>query len=73
MVQVQLRMPEKTVKNIDALVAEGRFKSRSEAIKMMVAFYEEREKTRQFLKMLVERSKDAGEKPQILIPLEKLK
>lgn len=72
MVQVQLRMSEKTVKNIDALVAEGRFKSRSEAIKMMVAFYEEREKTRQFLKMLVERSKDAEEKPQILIPLEKL-
>ena len=65
-------MAEKTVKNIDKMIAQGRFKSRSEAIKMMVAFYEEREKTRQFLKMLMKRSEDAEEKPDILIPLDKL-
>ncbi|RJS77487.1 ribbon-helix-helix protein, CopG family [Candidatus Bathyarchaeota archaeon] len=33
MVQVQVRMPEKLVKEIDRWVAEGRFKSRSDAIK----------------------------------------
>ncbi|MDI6888865.1 MAG: ribbon-helix-helix domain-containing protein [Methanocellales archaeon] len=72
MVQVQLRVPDETVKEIDRWVAEGRFKSRSDAIKTIIAFYEEREKTRQFYKMLVERSEEAREKPEILVPLEEL-
>lgn len=70
MVQVQLRLSEETVKGIDKLVKNGRFKSRSDAIKTILAFYEEREKTRQFYKMLVKRSKEAKENPEILIPFE---
>jgi len=65
-------MPEKLVKEIDKWVAEGRFKSRSDAIKTIVALYEERERTREFYKMLVERSKEAKEKPEILVPLEEI-
>ncbi|RJS85397.1 ribbon-helix-helix protein, CopG family [Candidatus Bathyarchaeota archaeon] len=70
MKQVQVRMPEKLLKEIDKWVTEGRFKSRSDAIKTIVALYEERERTREFYKMLVERSKEAKEKPEILVPLE---
>jgi len=72
MVQVQLRVPDETVKEIDRWVAKGKFKSRSDAIKTIIALYEEREKTRQFYKMLVERSEEAREKPEILVPLEEL-
>lgn len=72
MVQVQLRMPEDVVKDIDRWVSKGRFKSRSDAIKTIVALYEEREKTRNFYQMLVERSKEAREKPDILVPLEEI-
>jgi len=72
MKQVQVRMPEKLVKEIDKWVAEGRFKSRSDAIKTIVALYEERERTREFYEMLVERSKEAKEKPEILVPLEEI-
>lgn len=72
MVQVQLRMSEKTVKNIDKLIEHGKFKSRSDAIKSMVEYYQEREKTMGFLKMLVRRSEEAGEKPEMLIPIEKI-
>lgn len=72
MVQVQLRMPEDVVKDIDRWVTKGRFKSRSDAIKTIVALYEEREKTREFYQMLIERSKEAKEKPEILVPLEEI-
>ena len=68
--QVQVRMPEKIVKEIDRWIAEGRFASRSEAIKTIVALYQERERTRQFYTMLLKRSKEAKERPEILIPLE---
>jgi len=70
MVQVQLRVPEQTIREIDGLVEEGKFKSRSDAIKTMVNLYEERMKTMEFFKMLMKRSKEAEEKPNILIPLE---
>jgi len=70
--QVQVRMPEKIVKEIDRWIAEGRFASRSEAIKTIVALYQERERTRQFYTMLLKRSKEAGERPEILIPLEEV-
>jgi Arc/MetJ-type ribon-helix-helix transcriptional regulator len=65
-------MPEDVVKDIDLWVTKGRFKSRSDAIKTIVALYEEREKTREFYQMLVERSKEAKEKPEILVPLEEI-
>ncbi|MFQ6116016.1 MAG: ribbon-helix-helix domain-containing protein, partial [bacterium] len=72
MVQVQLRLSQKTLEEIDKWVAEGRFKSRSDAIKTIISLYEEREKTREFLKMLMSRSKEAKEHPEVLIPLEEL-
>ena len=68
--QVQLRLPEKLLEEIDRWVAEGRFKSRSDAIKTIISFYEEREKTRKFFKMLISRSEEARKHPEILIPLE---
>jgi len=72
MTQVQVRMPEKLLTEIDKWVTEGRFKSRSDAVKTIVSLYEERERTREFYKMLVERSKEAKEKPESLVPLEEI-
>ncbi len=70
MVQVQLRVPEKTVKDIDDWVSEGKFRSRSDAIKIIIEMYEEKVRTMEFFKMLMRRSKEAGEKPEMLIPLD---
>lgn len=70
MAQVQLRLPQKMLEEIDKWVAEGRFKSRSDAIKTIISFYEEREKTREFYKMLIKRSEEAKKHPEVLIPLE---
>jgi Arc/MetJ-type ribon-helix-helix transcriptional regulator len=70
MAQVQLRLPEKTLEEIDRWVAEGRFKSRSDAIKSIISFYEEREKTLEFYKMLLKRSQEAKEHPETLVSLE---
>lgn len=72
MPQVQLRVPENTLKEIDIWVKEGRFRSRSDAIKTIIAFYEEREKTRKFLEMLNKRSREAKENSETLIPLEEV-
>jgi len=68
--QVQLRLPEKMVEDIDQWVAEGKFKNRSDAIKSIITLYEEREKTRSFYKMLVERSEEARKHPEKLVRLE---
>ena len=73
MAQVQLRLPEKMLEEIDKWVVEGRFKNRSDAIKTILNFYEEREKTREFFKMLTKRSEDAKKYPKSLIPLEEFK
>ncbi|MHA1713913.1 MAG: ribbon-helix-helix domain-containing protein [Candidatus Ranarchaeia archaeon] len=54
-----MRVQKEIVKELDEWVNEGRFKSRSDAIRTILALYEEREKTRAFYKMLVERSKEA--------------
>ena len=70
MTQVQVRIPEKLLDEIDAWIAEGRFKSRSDAIKTIVSFYEEREKTRAFLQMLNDRREDVEKKPEELVPLD---
>ncbi len=72
MVQVQLRIPEKDISEIDKWVSEGKFKSRSDAIRTILALYQEKEKTREFYRMLVERSNEAKENPEILTPLEDL-
>ena len=72
MAQVQLRLSQKTLEEIDNWIAEGRFKNRSDAIRTIISFYDEREKTRKFLKMLTTRSKEAKKYPEALIPLEDL-
>ena len=72
MTQVQVRIPEKLLEEIDRWVTEGRFRSRSDAVKTIIALYEERERTREFYRMLTERAEDAKEKPEILIPLEEI-
>ncbi len=69
MVQVQVRMPKKDVEEIDKWVKEGRFRSRSDAIKTIVSLYEEREKTRAFYKLLEKRSEEAKEHPEKLVSL----
>lgn len=70
--QVQLRLPEKTLEEIDRWVAQGKFKSRSDAIKSIISLYEEREKTRGFYQMLVKRSEEAKKHPEKLVPLEEV-
>ena len=70
--QVQLRLPQKTIEEIDKWVAEGRFKNRSDAIKSIISYYEEREKTCAFFNMLLKRSEEAKQHPESLVPLEEL-
>jgi len=70
--QVQVRMPEQLVKEIDKWVEEGRFTSRSEAIRTIVALYEEREKTRSFYEMLKRREGEVEGNPEVLVPLEEI-
>lgn len=70
MAQVQLRLPEKTIEQIDCWVAEGKFKSRSDAIKTIISLFEERENTRKFYDLLHTRSEDAKKHPEKLVPLE---
>lgn len=68
--QVQVRIPEKLVSEIDRWIAEGRFSSRSEAVKTIVALYKEREQTRRFYDTLSKESDDASKHPESLIPLK---
>jgi Arc/MetJ-type ribon-helix-helix transcriptional regulator len=70
--QVQLRLPQKTLEEIDNWVAEGRFKNRSDAIKSIINLYQEREKTCDFFNLLLKRSEEAKQHPESLIPLEEL-
>jgi len=72
-VQVQVRLPEELAKRIDEWVKEGKFINRSDAVKAIVTFYNEREKTRKFLEMLERRSKEARERSNKLVPLEKIR
>lgn len=70
--QVQVRIPKEMLRVIDAWVKEGKFASRSDAIKTIVALHQEKERTRAFYKMLMERSEQAKKKPQTLVPLEEI-
>jgi Arc/MetJ-type ribon-helix-helix transcriptional regulator len=63
-------MPEQLVKEIDKCAEEGRFTSRSEAIRTIAALYWEREKTRSFYEVLKLREREAEKNPEILVPLE---
>jgi Arc/MetJ-type ribon-helix-helix transcriptional regulator len=68
--QVQVRIPEELVQEIDNWIAEGRFSSRSEAVKTIVTLYKERERTRKFYEMLSKESDEARKHPESLIPLK---
>ena len=70
MAQVQVRVTDKMIETLDEWVEEGKFKSRSDAVRSVLKQYEEREKTREFYNMLQERSEEAEENPEELIPLE---
>jgi Arc/MetJ-type ribon-helix-helix transcriptional regulator len=70
MAQVQLRLPEKMIAEIDCWVAEGKFKNRSDAIKTIIALYEEREKTREFYQKLNKLEEEAKKHPEKLVRLE---
>ena len=72
MAQVQLRLPEKMIAEIDCWVSEGKFKNRSDAIKTIISLYEERENTRKFYELLDKRSQEAKKQPERLIPLEEV-
>ncbi len=71
--QVQLRLSQKTIEELDKWVAEGRFKNRSDAVRSIITFYEEREKTCKFFNMLLKRSEEAKQHPESLVPLEEVK
>lgn len=68
--QVQVRIPKQLLNVLDAWIEEGRFTSRSDAIRIVLSQYEERERTRAFYKLLSQRSQEAKEHPDSLIPLE---
>ncbi len=72
-VQVQVRLPKELAKQIDKWVEEGKFVSRSDAIKGIVSMYDEKERTRRFYQMLEKRNKEAKEKPERLVLLEKIR
>jgi Arc/MetJ-type ribon-helix-helix transcriptional regulator len=68
--QVQVRIPEELVQKIDRWISEGRFSSRSEAVKTILALYNEREQTRKFYEMLSKESEESRKHPESLIPLK---
>ena len=68
--QVQVRIPEELVKELDRWIAEGKFSSRSEAVKTIVTLYNERERTRKFYDLLQRESEEARGHPESLIPLK---
>ena len=68
--QVQVRIPEKLVKELDRWIAEGRFSSRSEAVKTIIVLYDDRERTRKSYSLLQEESEEARTHPESLIPLK---
>ena len=70
MKQIQVRVPDELIGQIDGWVNKKRFKSRSDAIREILTLYEEREKTRDFYSMIIEREKEVEEHPDILVPLD---
>lgn len=62
-------MSEELADRLDRWVGEGRFRSRSDAVRTILARYEELEKTRDFYRMLVGRSREARDHPEGLVAL----
>ena len=71
-VQVQVRVPERVVQEIDRWISEGRFANRSEAIKTVLVLYQEMDRTRKFYQTLLRRSEHAKKNPNSLISLEEI-
>ena len=69
MIEVRVRVPMNLLEMLDRWVEEGRFKSRSDAIRVILSQVEERERTRDFYRMLNQRSREAKEHPEELVPL----
>jgi len=69
--QVQIKLSEDMVHEIDQCVQEGRFRSRSDAVRVIVKLYRERERMVGLGGMLLERSEEAKARPEILSELEK--
>ena len=70
MMQVQVRVPKYLLEALDKWIEQGKFKSRSDAIRIVLSQYEEREKTRDFYEMLSMRSRESKKHPEKLVPLE---
>lgn len=71
-VSVQLRLPRQTVQEIDSDVRKGRFKSRSDAIRYILQWFEEREKTLRLIRNLEKASAEAKKHPEKWARLEDL-
>jgi len=69
-VNVQVRLPEQTVKTIDKEVDNDVFSSRSDAIRTIVEFYEYEKKRMKFFDMLEKRAEEI--KKGNYITIEKL-
>ncbi|MDA8055114.1 MAG: ribbon-helix-helix domain-containing protein [Thermoplasmatales archaeon] len=69
--QVQVRLPDDMIEKMDAWISQGRFTSRSDAVKTILAVYEERELTRRFFEILETRSRESRKNPKRLIPLDR--
>lgn len=69
--QVQIKLSEDMVHEIDRWVQEGRFGNRSDAVRVIVELYRERERMVRLGSMLLERSEEAKARPEILSELEK--
>ncbi len=66
MPSVQLRMPEQMIKYLDKEITLGKFNNRSEAIKLIVYEYVQKEKTKKFIEEIDKRSKDANKKENLI-------
>ncbi len=65
MPSVQLRVPEQMIKYLDEEIVLGKFSNRSEAIKLILYEYIQKEKTKHFIEELDKRSKDACQKKNL--------
>jgi len=66
MLSVQLRVPEQMVEAIDKEISSGKFKSRSEAIKIIIYEYQEKQKAREFYRELDKRSLESKNKSNLI-------
>lgn len=66
MLSVHLRVPEQMIEEIGTEISNGKFKSKSEAIMFIIYEYQEKQKTREFYKVLEKRSKESKNKSNLI-------